>query len=492
AVTLSPNGLGARQLHLLYTELGLTDLGAMLVHGLRTDDRLVGLLLLARSAPQDSWEPETIAAITPFADYVARAIDNSQSFQTTATAAAAAAAATAAQAAADTAVSPLPPPEPADSGRILALETERSRLAAELETAVARARQAEARAAEARKQAQDLAAAMQEMEQLSQDDRVVALQAEIEALRESLTAAEETLALAAAGDSNLSTEWVMLTITRYSSQLEEAQARIESLEDSLQQHETQRENRLLTGLAQELRTPMTSIAGYTDLLLGETIGILGAKQREFLQRIKANSERMGTLLDQIIQLTAGIGDSQPQAHGEANLADVVEAAAHAVITQIREKRLRLDLNIERDLPHLPVREETLRQILVYLLDNACRASAANGRIAVTAQAKSVTTPNGSGQAELVDFVHIMVQDSGSGISAEDRPHVFDPHYQASHPLITGLGDTGAALAVARSLTLAHGGRIWVDGQPGVGSTFSVLFPLAADAAGAPAAPNGQA
>jgi signal transduction histidine kinase len=269
----------------------------------------------------------------------------------------------------------------------------------------------------------------------------------------------------------------MLTITRYSSQLEEAQARIEQLETELSHRDGWQTSEVITSLAQELRTPMTSIAGYTDLLLSETIGILGAKQREFLQRIKANTERMGTLLDQIVQLTTRTEKITLPEKGVSYVADVVEAAVHAVITQIREKHLRLDLNVADDLPSLPINQDTLRQIIVHLLDNACRASAANGRISISAQAESLPVPSHNDHGETLNFIHIKVQDSGSGISVEDRGRVFAPQYQADHPLIAGLGDTGAGLSVARTLALANGGRVWVEGEPGVGSAFSVLFPL---------------
>lgn len=463
-VELRPNGLGARQLHSLYTELGIPLYGAMLVQPLFAEARWMGLLLLALAEGEVQWQEEAKTAVSPLANYVAQALRNGRQHEAALVAAAQ--------------IPILPPFDEVESGRRIALEEERDKLQTDLETAQSRVQQAEARAAEARKQAYDLAATLEELERLNRDERVAELEAEIAALRESLADAEEAMAMAAAGEGELSTEWVMLTITRYSSELEGAQAQIERLESELRHREQDQGNELLTGLAQELRTPMTSIAGYTDLLLGETIGILGAKQREFLQRVKANIERMGALLNQIVQLTAKSEKPERPQLQEANIAEVAETAIHAVIAQIREKHLRLELNIEPNLPSIHISQDSLYQVLLHLLDNACRASGHNGHITVTAQVKAISVSGHNGHAELLNFIHIMVQDSGSGIRVEDRAHVFDPQYQAQHPLILGLGDTGAGLAVARSLTVANGGRMWVDGEPGVGSTFSVLFPLA--------------
>ncbi len=467
-VELRPNGLGARQLHLLYTELGVPVHGAMLVLPLLLGEEQIGLLLLSLAQGEQEWPELAKTAARVLANYTAQALGNGRQHTT---------AITSTPTANLTTTAVMPPLESAISGQLIALEEERAQLLTDLEIARSRAQQADARAAEARKQAFDLAATLEEMERISRDDKTAALEAEIAALRESLANAEEAMAMAAAGEGELSTEWVMLTITRYSSQLEEAQARIEHLQSELRHRDQDQGNELLTGLAQELRTPMTSIAGYTDLLLSETIGILGAKQREFLQRVKANVERMGTLLEQIVQLTSKSEKPEPTQPYQTNLAEVAEKAIHAIIAQVREKHLRVDLNIEPNLPLISINQDTLQQMMVHLLNNACRASRKHGYISITAQAKAIAVPDYNGHPELLNFVHIMVQDSGQGVSIEDRAHVFDPQYQASHPLIPGLGDTGAGLSVARSLAVANGGRMWVDGEPGAGSTFSVLFPL---------------
>jgi signal transduction histidine kinase len=249
---------------------------------------------------------------------------------------------------------------------------------------------------------------------------------------------------------------------------------------------------VFVALAQELRTPMTSIAGFVDLLLNETVGSVGARQRNFLQRIKANTERMEVLLEQLVEVSGAVEEATPAPPHTTDIADVIDTAVHAVITQIREKQLRLEVDVDPALPPLPVQPDALRRILVHLLDNACRASRENGRVAIRAQAETlVTADNGesAGQrGEEIPFIHLAVSDSGAGIAADDRPHVFAPRYQADRALIPGLGDTGAGLASARSLTRTHGGRIWVESEMGKGSTFSLLFPIQLDAETAEQAP----
>ena len=288
------------------------------------------------------------------------------------------------------------------------------------------------------------------------------------------------MALAAAGEKGLSTEWIMTTITRYSSQLEAAQARIETLEADLLRQERGVTDELVISLAQELRTPMTSIAGYTDLLLSEMLGALGAKQRDFLQRVKANVERMDAFLDLIVQLTTS-GERNPGAEsGGVDIQVSIDTAVSNVITQIREKKLRLDLDTSPKLPTLPIHREALQQIINNLIGNACQATPPNGRVAVSACINTLPPPANNGHSEPITFLHLAFKDSGGGILAEDRSRVFSPQHRADDPLIGGLGDTGAGLAVARTLTEANGGRVWIESEMGIGSTFSVLFPIAND------------
>jgi signal transduction histidine kinase len=304
------------------------------------------------------------------------------------------------------------------------------------------------------------------------------LEREITTLRESLAEAEEAMAMAAAGEIGLTTEWVMLTITRYSGQLEEAQARIAALETEVARREQGTADELLIALIQELRTPMTSMVGFTDLLLGETMGILGSRQRDLLTRIQANTRRMGGLLDQMLQRLVGREQAAPEQAEMVDVREAIETAVTAIMPQVREKNLRLDMDITENLPALSLKRDDLQQMVVHLLANACQASVQNGRISLTAQADAIQQPN---QAETwLPFLQIKVRDNGSGIQPDDLPHVFAAQHRADAPLIKGLGDTGAGLSVAHDLAQANGGRIWVDSTVGSGSTFSLLFPLVGD------------
>jgi signal transduction histidine kinase len=258
-------------------------------------------------------------------------------------------------------------------------------------------------------------------------------------------------------------------VARLQNQLSEANTRALEVEKSTRPTKSIEQAEVIASISQELRQPMSSIIGYTDLLLGESVGILGALQRKFVERIKASTERIGNLIDDMIQLNTmetGMGESKPV---PIDLNLIIDNAMSYTSSQVREKNISMHLELPKKLPRIHTDREALQQILVHLLQNAGAASPVEGTIRL-----KVETSNENGQ----DYVLVQVTDSGGGILPEDLPRVFTRLYRADNVLIQGVGDTGVGLSIAKTLTEAQHGRIWVESEPGVGSTFSVLLPIA--------------
>ncbi len=227
---------------------------------------------------------------------------------------------------------------------------------------------------------------------------------------------------------------------------------------------------MLASLANELRTPMTSIVGYTDLLLGESVGILGEMQRKFLQRVKANIERLSSLINDLIEITAldtGRIELVPE---PIDLINVIEEAIMGLSARFRERDLTVRLDMALELPPIRADRDALYQIMLHLLSNACQCSRSGTEIVVTGHLEEA-------ERGLPPYLHVSVRDTGGGIAPEDRPRVFQRFYRADKPLIPGLGETGVGMAIAKALVEAHGGRIWVESEMGMGSTFHFILPI---------------
>lgn len=224
---------------------------------------------------------------------------------------------------------------------------------------------------------------------------------------------------------------------------------------------------VLASMVQEFRTPMTSISGYLDLLLGESVGILGAMQRQFLQRIKANTVRLEGMLNDLLQITAIDTGHLKLAATPFNVSELINDTVMAASTLFREREQSIRVELADKLPLLHTDRERLQQILLHLLSNASLCSPANAEVIVQVQLPT----------EMPDYLLFGVTDLGGGIAPEDRQRVFHRMYRADHPLLQGVGETGVGLAIAKALVEAQGGRIWVDSEMGAGSTFTFILPL---------------
>ena len=258
-------------------------------------------------------------------------------------------------------------------------------------------------------------------------------------------------------------------VARLQNQLAEANMRVIEAEKGVTATRSSEQAEVVASISQELRQPMSSIVGYTDLLLGESVGILGALQRKFVERIKSSTERIGTLIDDLIQVTTletGLNEMKPE---QVDLNLIIDNAMSYTSSQVREKNISMHLDLPKNMQPIHADREALQQILIHLLQNAGSASPMEGTVNLTVRTRA---------EDGKDYVLIQVTDTGGGISSEDLPRVFTRLYRADNVLIQGVGDTGVGLSIAKTLTEAQKGRIWVDSKAGVGSSFSVLLPIA--------------
>lgn len=258
---------------------------------------------------------------------------------------------------------------------------------------------------------------------------------------------------------------------RLVSQLGEIQARSAGLQlaPGAAAHAPLPDTQAIASLSLRLRHPTASILGYTELLLSETVGILGATQRKFMERIKASVVRLESLLDDLTRtVTAGQGPAGRQDRG-ADLMDVVDEAVAGAGLRLRAKRLALHLDIGDDLPRIHADRDALAHALTQLLNHAATASRPNGDVIIAAH------PQVDGDAP-ADYLLVSVTDFGAGMAPDERARIFGQPASEVQDGLGGPGDTGAALSSAKSVIEAQGGRIWIEGEAGQSSTFKLLLP----------------
>ncbi len=221
---------------------------------------------------------------------------------------------------------------------------------------------------------------------------------------------------------------------------------------------------LVATASHELRTPMTSIRGYVDMLLLGTFGEVPEGQREPLRVIKANVVRLVLLIEDLLDMSrVEAGEVQLRAE-RVDVGTVLSEVAQVLAGQFRERRVGLSLDLPPGLPPASADRQRLEQIVVNLIGNACKYTPGGGEVRVALR-------NGGGE------LRVEVRDTGVGIPEEARPHIFTPFYRADNPLRDEVGGTGLGLSITRKLVELHGGRIWFESKVNEGSTFSFTLPL---------------
>jgi signal transduction histidine kinase len=217
--------------------------------------------------------------------------------------------------------------------------------------------------------------------------------------------------------------------------------------------------------AHELKTPLTALQGYTELLLSESVGKVTSMQADFLQVIKSNVERLAELANDLLDVShieAGMVKLQIQ---KLHLFDLVNEALAAFQAEIERKGLTLVMEVPRDLPAVWGDRSRLIQLLSNLMGNACKFTPGGGKVGIMAR-------------QLDGQIQVDVMDTGVGISRQDQEQLFSRFFRADNPLIREIGGSGLGLSLARSIVSLHGGKIWVESELGRGSTFSFTLPLA--------------
>jgi signal transduction histidine kinase len=231
----------------------------------------------------------------------------------------------------------------------------------------------------------------------------------------------------------------------------------------------------IASMAEELRTPMSTVIGYADLLLSEAMGGVAGVQRKFLLRIKADAERMIQVVNDLAREAGGEDQwSHPQRQ-TLHLNDEIEGAIALARSQFDIKALSTVVDLANDLPAIEADPVYLQRILTGLLSNACMASPVGGRVQVQSRRSAGPPSNSPLAQDTPGFITVSIMDQGGGLTDAAVSQVFERTRPSQTP--PGLGESGAGLALVKALAEAHGGHLWVNSEVGVSTTFSLALPI---------------
>ena len=224
----------------------------------------------------------------------------------------------------------------------------------------------------------------------------------------------------------------------------------------------------ISNISHELRTPMTSIKGYVEVLLMGASGMINEQQKHFLEVIQSNTNRLKSLVDDILDVSrieSGNINLRPESFDLlSKIKDIVEI--HKNSTMIDSKQISYQINPIGIIPSVMADPERIEQVLLNILNNARIYSYDESVITISLES-------------LGKFIKIEVADLGIGIAREEQEHIFERFFRGKNAVNVNSAGTGLGLSIARTLIEMHGGNIKMEssGIPGEGSTFTIMLPI---------------
>jgi signal transduction histidine kinase len=219
----------------------------------------------------------------------------------------------------------------------------------------------------------------------------------------------------------------------------------------------------VTAFTHDLRTPLATVKGYVELVRMD--GSVTTRQEEDLQGVARAANLMKALIEDLLELSR-LERLEELTRQKIDLEETIEASVSAMKSLAKSKKIELIVDTCSQLV-VEGNSVLLSRAFSNLLDNAIKYTPQKGKVHIKLEQKD-------GQAL------ISVTDNGPGIYAKDLPRVFEKFYRARPELDDEVPGTGLGLAIAKTITEQHGGEVWVESEPEVGSTFTMVLPLLKD------------
>jgi signal transduction histidine kinase len=219
----------------------------------------------------------------------------------------------------------------------------------------------------------------------------------------------------------------------------------------------------LSRMSHELRTPLNAIIGFSEVLGDEVFGSLNEKQAEYIGDIHASGHHLLSLINDILDLARVETGNLALNVSTFNLAAAIDNAFVLMRERAARSGITLQNEIDPSIETFNADERKIKQVLINLLTNAVKFTESGGSVLLVAQRVALG-------------VEITVRDTGIGVAAGDFERIFEDYGQARDDYATSQEGTGLGLALCKRLVEAHGGKIYVESEVGVGSTFHFTIP----------------
>jgi len=251
-------------------------------------------------------------------------------------------------------------------------------------------------------------------------------------------------------------------ISKYTEDLSKANQALKSMD--------RMKDEFVSNLSHELKTPLISIKGYSELVHDEVLGPLNDKQKNAMQIVLDKYDHLSFLLDSLIYMSIAKSGKVNYRFDPVRIEDSLKRIAEYFSFKAGEKQITISTSFEDNLPLVMGDVEYLPYLFRSLVDNAIKFSPEGGTVLITAFRED-------------GHVHATIKDSGIGIPKTEFSNVFKRFYQVDSSMARKYGGSGLGLYVSKMITEVHSGEIWIESQEGSGTTVHIRFPVYSPSSG---------
>ncbi len=217
-------------------------------------------------------------------------------------------------------------------------------------------------------------------------------------------------------------------------------------------------------VAHELKTPLSAVQGFLNIILDDSLKLNEGKKKEYLQRSLIRLKSLCDLVNDLLDISRMEIKSKQREIVDVIINDVIDSTVNFLEIELKKKKISVDKNIQESLPPIKADYNEISRIFINLLSNAIKYNKDEGAIYITSHQEN-------------NFIIIKIRDTGIGIKPEEKEKLFNEFYRAKNEKTRNISGTGLGLSIVKKIVESYFGKIEVDSVYGYGTTITIKLPI---------------
>lgn len=223
-------------------------------------------------------------------------------------------------------------------------------------------------------------------------------------------------------------------------------------------------NQFVSMVAHELKTPVAAVLGFLRIILDESLNVTEVQQKDFLNRSVIRLNGLLELVNDLLDISRTELGTKQREFVDINLVDIVNSIILFLEMEISQRNLQVEIKVENEIPIIKADNNEINRLITNIVSNAIKYNSENGKIKINLS----TTLN---------YIVIKIADTGIGLKPEEKAKLFQQFFRAKNSKTKNIAGTGLGLSIVKQIVESYAGKLEVESEYGVGTTFIIHLPI---------------